>query len=216
MSMPGVQRSPFAGLTGFPTKRPDTPRKGGVWRAGPDSVRTVVPMTRALLLPATCPVAGVSFRQAVLRQVVEGDQVLVVAATDNPHDPYACEVRTRRGDILGFVPRALAHRLRARGTGPWVGLVQEVLRGETWGLRVRIENEHVELDEVTVPAGERASGGQVPGRDLSAPAGGDRRRVRAISGRDLGVLIGRDGDTVIVDNDGTESSYPASVVTIEG
>lgn len=180
---------------------------------------------RPLTLPATVPVAGVSFRQSELRDVVEGDHLEVVATDENPHDAHAVEVRFEE-KLLGFVPRALAERLRETGERRWTAVVSEVLRGETWGLRITV---HPVGAALPLSARERkrraiergqvgaADGASRPGRDHDAPQVLGRKRVRAISGRDLGVFLRAEGTKVIVTNDDErEVAYPASVVTIEG
>lgn len=179
----------------------------------------------ALPLPSVIPISGVSFRQAELRDVVEGDHLDVVATDSNPHDANACEVRTHSGSLLGFVPKSLAVRLRESGESTWIGVVSEILRGEVWGLRVRLYPAGMDVP----PSGRDAyvesrlsrtktkvSGSAVPGRDHSAPAIVGRVRVKALSGRDLGVLVRVDGGRVVVINNDKEVSYPAGVVTIEG
>ncbi len=179
----------------------------------------------ALPLPSVIPISGVSFRQAELRDVVEGDHLDVVATDSNPHDANACEVRTHGGSLLGFVPKSLAVRLRETGQTNWVGVVSEILRGEVWGLRVRLYPADVEVP----PSGRdayvesrlsrtmtRAPGSAVPGRDQSAPVIVGRVRVKALSGRDLGVLVRVEDARVVVLNNDKEVSYPAGVVTIEG
>lgn len=179
----------------------------------------------ALPLPSVIPVSGVSFRQAELRDVVEGDHLAVVATDSNPHDANACEVRTTSGSLLGFVPKSLAVRLRERGETTWTGVVSEILRGEVWGLRVRLYPSDMEaptsvrdayMESRAARNKPRESGSAIPGRDHSAPVALGPVRVKALSGRDLGVLVRvDDGRVVVVQND-KEVSYPAGIVTIEG
>src|SRR5690606_14169063 len=100
------------------------------------------------------PVSGVSFRQAAVKTVVENDRLWIRHDTLNEHDPYACQVTRLDGTPLGFVPRHLAARLSGpHPGGVWKALVEEVLRGDTWGLRVRVGP----LDHIQAPA--------VPGAD---------------------------------------------------
>ena len=181
---------------------------------------------RPLPLPSVVPVAGVSHRQAALRGVVEGDHVTIVAAEDNPHDPQACEIHGPVGPsqaMLGYVPSELAARLRARGGTQWDGVITEVLRCETWGLRVCIYPEGAVLvssardTQQPVLNQERKNGQHtVPGRDLDAPAQLGHKRVRALSGRDLGVFVRMDNGRVVVVSNDSEVMYPSSVVTLEG
>lgn len=198
------------------------------------------PSVRPLRLPFGSAVAGVSFRQAELRDVVEGDHLTVVAAHDNPHDADACEVRTHDGVLLGFIPRALAGRLRASGQGPWPAVVDEVLRNQTWGLRITVHPTGTVLEGGRRErAAARAGGHDTPG-SAAAPAGrlsgrpmpetvaaagdggqaasvetGSGRTVKAVSGRTLGTLLRVEGSKVFVDAGGREIGYPASAVIIE-
>lgn len=178
-------------------------------------------VVRPLPLPFGSNVAGVSFRQAELRDVVEGDHLQVVAAEDNPHDANACEVRSGDGALLGFIPAALAERLRATGAGPWPATLDEVLRGETWGLRIKVHPAGTEL-----PGGRKARTPEQSGDTVHGVAGpatqpdgdedrGTVRTVRASSGRELGQLVRVDGSRVVVNNGGREIAYPASVVVID-
>lgn len=177
---------------------------------------------RPIALPATMPVAGVSFRQRELRDVVEGDRIRIVAVDDNPHDAEAVEVRLGE-ELLGFIPRALAGRLRSGPGREWQGVVSEVLRGETWGLRVVVHPMSADLgpdpriSDAPHPARHVADGSPRAGRDMSANVKVGPMRVRAISGRDLGVLLREEAGKVVVRSDnGTETAYPSGIVTIEG
>ena len=44
----------------------------------------------------------------------------------------------RTGEVLGFIPGAIAPRLRATGQQAWECVVTEVLRGDLTGLRIKV------------------------------------------------------------------------------
>lgn len=176
-----------------------------------------------MILPAVTAVAGVSFRQAELREVVEGDIVIVETDDQNPHDDQAVKITTAQGVLLGFIPKNLAPRLRATGAVRWPARVKEVLRGETWGLRVEI-----------LPAGSTVSSPRT--RLAEAIARGAARieepvleetelveetpvakvtQVVAPSGRVLGVLVRQEQGRVIAVRDGVEVSFPIASVTLK-
>lgn len=167
---------------------------------------------RALPVPCVVPVAGVSFRQSEVRVLVEEQMMVVKRDRDNPHDPLACVVETLSGETVGFVPRDLAKRLAEHDRDVWGARVVEVLRGETWGVRIEITNEDPAQREnpAWVAGTERAAG-----LDEATSWGAGRRRVRGLSGRDLGLLVRSDNGRVLVENRGSVVSYPAQIVTIE-
>lgn len=150
------------------------------------------------------PVVGVSYRQEAVRRCRPGDKVLLRAQPDNPHDPNAIAVYNTDGEQLGFVPAALAARmagLAAAGTG---AQITEVLAGKTWGLRVRVEGS-LSANQETRPAAP------VAGKSRDAV-----RRVRAKSGRVLGVYDGmNEGRVVVVREDGQKAEFPAGVVVVD-
>lgn len=151
---------------------------------------------------------------------MEGEKLSIKAVDDNPHDADAVEVR-RGEELLGFIPRALAGRLRARGEREWTGEVVQVLRGETWGLRVVVREIDGDAHAVKPPLPtvevSRPSGKQRAGRDQGSIVKVGPKRVKALSGRDLGVLLREsDGKVLVRAEDGRETTYPAGVVTVEG
>lgn len=171
---------------------------------------------KPLPIPSIVPVAGVSFRQSALRGCVEGDFVTIAAVSDNPHDPQACTVTSSSGELLGFLPKNLAARLRLREGACWTGVITSVLRGDTWGLRLKItERRDTKLATPLASKSGVAVGGGV-GRDMKSVWSNGKKRVRAISGRDLGVLLSLDTERVTVDCDGSVMTYPVQIVTIEG
>jgi hypothetical protein len=167
---------------------------------------------RSFPLPFICPVAGVSFRQEVVCSTRAGDAVSVVAVDDNPHDPQAVEVRTARGELLGFIPSTLATRLRAGGGRSWHGEITEVLQGQTWGLRVRVVSSEDAGGVVEVAGGDE---GDVLQKHEAADRESVGVGVRAVSGRFLGLFAGLEDDVVVVRRpDGSLCRYPASVVNV--
>lgn len=158
------------------------------------------------------PVAGVSFRQAAVRILVEEQELVVRRDPENPHDPQACVVETLGGESVGFVPRELAKRLTESASLRWAARVVEVLRGETWGLRIEIQNR--EPESAGLPEWSCKSE-RVAGIDEGTGWGGGQKRVRGLSGRDLGVLIKAQDGRVLVEKNGSVVSYPAQIVTVE-
>lgn len=179
---------------------------------------------------AIVKVSGVSFRQDAVKTVVEGDEVRVRHDQENQFDAHACSVITRSGEQLGFVPAELAARLAVpHPGGVWRARVVEVLRNDTWGLRIQIGP--------LVAAGLRDPGATAPGLrhrgdgTIEAPNGAvavaepvdapavvatcARPKVHARSGRLLGELVSRDGGRVHVRTQtGLDATYPAAVVRI--
>ena len=181
-------------------------------------------------LPATIAVAGVSFRQAELRSVVEGDTLLLETDDDNAHDSQAITVRTADGVLLGFVPKRLAPRLRATGATTWPARVKELLRHDTWGIRIEVHPCATLLESprdriaAALQRGSRATEREetslaaAPVPDSPSGAAPVARRARRLvvapSGRVLGVLVREDADRVIAVRDGVEVSFPARSVTL--
>lgn len=153
---------------------------------------------RPLTLPVVAPVAGVSFHQEAVAAVRVGDKVTVRHQADNSEDPDACAVLSSSGDMLGYLPRAIAPRLLLSGRSPFAGEVAEVLGSEGMrGLRVRL----------LAPADSADAAPQK--KECSTV------EVLTCSGRSLGLLIGREGDLVRVSTpSGREVHYPAALVAI--
>lgn len=201
---------------------------------GPPGAGTVHSMTTTALAARPLPinsilkVTGVSFRQDAVRKVVELDEVRIVHDQDNQFDAYACEVRTLDGEALGFVPKELAVRLAGpQPGGIWRARIEEVLRNDTWGLRVRVGP----LCSVGNPdAGARVAGLRHRGDGtVEAPNGtvalasvdvpqavaAPSATVYARSGRLLGTLLNGDADRVHVSTPaGAKATYPRSIVEI--
>jgi hypothetical protein len=98
---------------------------------------------RPLPPSAQLAVAGVSFRATAVAAAYPGEQLTIRHVDDNPHDPYACEVRGEDHRLLGYIPAALSERvvatMHAAGTHPNLcATVDEVVGSETLGLRIRL------------------------------------------------------------------------------
>ncbi len=177
----------------------------------------------AMILPAVTAVAGVSFRQAELREVVEGDIVVVETDDQNPHDDQAVKITTAQGVLLGFIPKNLAPRLRATGAVRWPARVKEVLRGETWGLRVEIlpagstvSSPRTRLAEAIARGAARIEEPVLEDTELVEEAPVAKvTQVVAPSGRVLGVLVRQEQGRVIAVRDGVEVSFPIASVTLK-
>lgn len=196
-------------------------------RARPPDGGTLTDMSdlRPVPLPFVSPVAGVSHRQDIVRTLAVGDPVRVQRDPHNPHDANAVKISTIDGHDLGFVPAELAARLVLRPEAAWAGSVEELLRKQTWGIRVRIS-------AAALPTPATATAG-LPARetgDAPAPTGTGTRdfvpsgelavpgaQVRARSGRLLGTLATSDGTHVVVVNDaGHHARYPLTAVSCTG
>lgn len=181
---------------------------------------------RPLPLNTIVPLSGVSFRQDAVRGVVEFDEVRIRHDQDNAFDPNACAVTTLDGRDLGFIPKELAPRMSGpHPGGVWRARVEEVLRGDTWGLRVRIGPL---LSQGTRDAGVRSGGLRHRTDGIVAASNGavavcetdpqpveapPQVPVRARSGRLLGMLLSVDGDRVhVLTTGGLRATYPAAVV----
>lgn len=172
-------------------------------------------MASPLMFPFRCPVAGVSYRQGDVRQVTEGDPVVLKRSPGDGGDPNAVRVLTVAGAHLGFVPAALAGRLVLSGDGPWDATVDDVLRGETWGLRIVVQENGTRDVPEAAPVPTLVFAASTPEPEPVGSAGHAYSR----SGRDLGVVDpdASDSNTVVVEAaDGTRVRYPAAVVKVVG
>ena len=171
---------------------------------------------------------------------VEGQHLIVRPDPENPYDENACRVDTGSGETLGYVPKALAGRLRATGSGPWPASVHETWVQEVAGLWITILDPAVEpIDhwialtgpdhELLEPAAgdvfdldapmpaSRASVADVPAMSESAPPTAPvsivEPMVTARSGRNLGVFVSKgDGRVRVREEDGLEVDYPEGLV----
>jgi hypothetical protein len=166
---------------------------------------------RPLPLPAVIPVAGVSFRQDVVRSVAPGLPVMVVPDPSNPRDANAHAIVTVDGRLLGYVPQALLPRLLARRAASFDGRIDDVLKGETWGLRVEVlaASDLARRAPTAAISSEPASDEQAV-----APAASGSVPVRSRSGRTLGTFERREGRMVHVRVGGSVVPFPSAAVTV--
>lgn len=178
---------------------------------------TVVHMN-SLRVPCVVPVAGVSFRQAAVATMREGDQVVLRPDPENPYDPHAVAIERLDGELLGYLPRALAERA---GQLRYRGVVSERLAGpEAIGLRIRVEGtetgESLTTPRVAAPTDAvEVEPGSAPVLAAVVDANGDAVLVRAKSGRVLGRLARVDDDKVWVLTANSTVPYPAHLVVVD-
>lgn len=167
-------------------------------------------------LPVTVPVAGVSFRQRDVLTCREGQPVQLRRDPGNPFDTLAVAILTVDGRLLGHLHRALARRFADAGGQAWDGQIAEVLPGQTFGLRVTVTAAST-LGPLPVDWHQR---GPAFRDDDTAPAGPDPQPevehcAYSPSGRLLGQVLARDGDTVLVRTGaGRQARYPAAAVRL--
>lgn len=165
--------------------------------------------------PVTIPVNGVSFRQDIVRSLTEEDRVVLRRERDNEFDANAIAIYTLDGDHVGFVPRKIAERFAADPTERWGGVVREVLRGETWGLRVAMT--HTNIPDFPVKPRTVSYAPTTPVADAPTEAVAGEVPVYAKSGRFLGTTADPDGDgkvVVVTSDSGDVRRYPTAVVTV--
>lgn len=149
-----------------------------------------------MIYPFVTGIAGVSFRQDAVRDTKPGDTVLLRREPDNPYDADAIAVFSAEGRALGYLPAAVAKRIEA-DVPALDGIVEEVLEGNTWGLRVKV----IEATNATTVNTRTETTGQ------------DRVWIYSKSGRRLGYELEQVGSQVVVINgEGSEVRYPAAVV----
>lgn len=141
-------------------------------------------------LPFVAPVRGVSFHQSAVAAVRPGDPVQIDHETDNPADPDAVVVRSAGGDVLGYLPAAVAHMVVASfGCSARLrGVVDATTGIEIAGVRVKV-------------TGLRES-----------PTG--TARVVSPSGAVLGTVAGYRDGVVLVDTGVCVVPYPVGVVSV--
>lgn len=164
-------------------------------------------------LPFSTRLAGVSrpAYQAEVRQAQVGDPVLLEREPTNPHDPNAITVRNRARRLLGYVPAAVAARFAELEGSQWVGRVDQVDPGETWGMSVRVMGP-IEIE----PTSPTAAVLEFPGPEADEEvAEGGARHAYSVSGRYLGFVDEDSSDERFVTAeapDGVRVRYPAAVV----
>lgn len=153
------------------------------------------------------PVSGVSFRQEWVRDLKVNEPVFLRRDPENRFDAHAIRVENRKGDLLGFIPREVAPRVAAMDAPRWSGQVVEILKNQTWGIRVRVtpvDTDYPDLPDVTAEKVE-----------VTTPTSPDE--VYSTSGRLLGSLVKKAGELVLVKNaEGKTRAYPQSRVQITG
>ena len=89
-------------------------------------------------------VAGVTYHKDVSLSVEVGDAVVAYPDGENAADPSAVVIKVADDRVLGYIPANtdLRKRLLVTGTGPWVGVVCEILEpaqsGHTRGVQVKL------------------------------------------------------------------------------
>ena len=74
----------------------------------------------------TIHVAGVSFRQGVVAQIREGEQLLLAPEPTNKHDKNAIKVCRLNGELIGYLPREVSERVLLDAPARWRLLDPEV------------------------------------------------------------------------------------------
>ena len=178
-------------------------------------------MSNAMKLPTPViiPVAGVSFRQGVVRSMAEGQFVILKRDRENEFDENAVALYTLDGDHIGFVPRNVAERLTRDDVERWGGEVDQVLPGKTWGLRVRVTHSNVpdypvkpKHTSFIEPRPAELEPEELPDGAADAPV------VFSKSGRQLGVAVDYDPTSKVVKVNaagGSSRLYPAGVVIVK-
>lgn len=167
--------------------------------------------------PVVVPVAGVSYRQNIVRQLNENDRVILRRDRENEFDENAVAFYTLDGDHFGFLPKGVAEKFKDYPEERWGGRISEVLPGQTWGLRVQVT--HSNIPDYPVKPKSVSFIDPVEITEEDAPAGVDAESIKVFSksGRFLGVTqCWEEGSkTVAVQIDGEDHLYPASVVTVK-
>lgn len=176
-----------------------------------------------LPIPVTMAVAGVSYRQGIVRGLSEHMHVILRRDHDNEFDENAIAFYTLDGEHFGYAPRAVASRMRSEDPDceRWGGQIIEVLRGKTWGLRVRVTHSNVR----DYPAKPKQSSYIQPVAleemaDVDLPEGLDTPLVFSKSGRLLGRAVDYDATATSVkvsplDGEGDVRLFPAVAVVVK-
>lgn len=153
--------------------------------------------------PFTCSVAGVSWRQEHVVNIHEGQRLLVSKEPDNPYHAHACRVQTPDGRVIGYLPRAVAEKLKDVEASTFEAVCAERGEGSVVYLSVKVQG----------PTGAEASatGELVGGEPVSMVRTRHSRRV-------LGTLAGIDraGRRVLVRGNHDVVAYPDDLVEIVG
>ena len=164
---------------------------------------------RPIPLPVLVNLRGVSFYQEAVKALRAGELLVALAVDDNPHDADAVEVRVAStGDLVGFIPKELAPRLRASGAAAWSVTVDEVLYWDTTGVRTRI-NAPLAREEIPrmVTAARRA--------DAEPAEQATGTSATLLSGRTIGVIheVLANGDVVVATEAGVVRIPSSALMT---
>ena len=158
-------------------------------------------------MPFTSAINGISFHQDTVRRLRRGDRLMAVAVENNPHDDNAIEVRTvHRGELCGYIPAAVAPRLRANGGHAWECVITDILGRETIGIRMKV------LGPCTPPPPPTPLRDAPEETDDNPFQLGDL--LRSNSGRVLGTFerLLEGGICLVCEANGLHSTYPISVI----
>lgn len=149
-------------------------------------------MTRPLHLPFDSQVSGVSHRAATANAAQVGDRVVCRREPTNPFDPNAVCVEGP-GGRLGYLPRSLSGRAAAQlgDSGEFHGTVVECHRSS----ESRFPSVRIRITRIVAT--------QESNRTVYGPGG-----------RELGELVDRDGDWVVVATPQGQARYPSRLVNV--
>lgn len=165
-----------------------------------------------LTLPCIIPVAGVSFHQDEVVLLEENQPILVRHNPENPYDANACEVLTISGELIGHAPAVLAAQLVEIGDR-FAASIHAVLRGETFGIRLKIVRPLAPDFKVKGARGAAALRQTENGVVSDAPVENEVH-VFLKSGRLLGALLKQGEGTVQVKSKDGVSLYPEGLVEV--
>lgn len=162
-------------------------------------------------VPFTTAIAGIARRQDIATQVREGDWLQVRHDPSNPVDADAFAVTTAAGDLVGYLPAAVAERVAGAfgHNQPFEGEVTSKVGGygdKHVGLRIKLR-----------PVSADSSTDDTQQDDAAAamiPEAGGQVQVQTRTGRLLGTFQARDGDVIVVDTDAGPVRYPARLVEL--
>ena len=179
---------------------------------------TVSCVNKPLPRGSVIAVSGVSFRQDQVQCMSVGDQITFEHDFSNPHDQQAVRILNTEGSLLGYVPAKGGIAARLAGTqqgGIWSGEVNEVLVGQTYGLRVRLG---ALIRTVDTTIGSNNAGIRETEEDTHCvPQAVEIKTtvgVTTVTGRYIGELVEVAGGTVRVCKDGNITAWPAGVVNV--
>ena len=161
-----------------------------------------------------------SFRQEVVRNLHDGAVIYLSHDAGNSVDPWACAVHTELGQIIGFVPKALAQRLTSGSEGgSWRGRVTDMYLWEgIWGVEIEVQEvcERRAVQQVPGLTNEPLTTVDLPPLTPVVEAQAEGEEVLeawTTSGRRLGVVDKVQDGFVQVSGDRV-MRWPISVVTL--